>query len=220
VEIEKDKSIWVWVSFAPEYRLILDISVGFRTQQEADTFIAKTASHISNIPFFLSDGLSLYAGALLETFGHKITFSRSGKRGRPKKPIVIPDENLKYGQVVKVRQGNRLVQVVHRAVIGQNIDPHTISTSLIERQNLTFRQENNRVSRKTIGFSKKIEWLSHQMTLYCTYFNFCRLHRGLTIDNGSGLRVKRSPALAAGIIVHVWSVNELFSKKIFKTSTN
>ena len=121
MEIEKDKSIWVWVSFAPEYRLILDISVGFRTQQEADTFIAKTASHISNIPFFLSDGLSLYAGALLETFGHKITFSRSGKRGRPKKPIVIPDENLKYAQVVKVREGNHLVQVVHRAVIGQNI---------------------------------------------------------------------------------------------------
>jgi IS1 family transposase len=220
VEIEKDKSIWAWVSFAPEYRLILDISVGFRTQQEANTFIAKTASHISNIPFFLSDGLSLYTGALLETFGHKITFSRSGKRGRPKKPIVIPDENLKYGQVVKVRQGNHLVQVVHRAVIGQNIDPHTISTSLIERQNLTFRQENNRVSRKTIGFSKKIEWLSHQMTLYCTYFNFCRLHRGLTIDNGSGVRVKRSPALAAGIIDHVWSVHELFSKKIFKTPTN
>ena len=220
MEIEKDKSTWVWVSFAPESRLILDILVGFRTQQEADTFIAKTASHISNIPYFLSDGLSLYAGALLKTFGHKITYPRSGKRGRPKKPIVIPDENLKYGQVVKVREGNHLVQVVHRAVIGQNIDPHTISTSLIERQNLTFRQENNRVSRKTIGFSKKIEWLSQQMTLYCTYFNFCRLHRGLTIDNGSDVRVKRSPALAAGIIEHVWSVHELFSKKIFKTSTN
>ena len=220
MEIEKDKSTWVWVSFAPESRLILDILVGFRTQQEADTFIAKTASHISNIPYFLSDGLSLYAGALLETFGHKITYPRSGKRGRPKKPIVIPDENLKYAQVVKVRQGNHLMQVLHRAVIGQNIDPHTISTSLIERQNLTFRQENNRVSRKTIGFSKKIEWLSQQMTLYCTYFNFCRLHRGLTIDNGSGVRVKRSPALAAGIIDHVWSVHELFSKKIFKTSTN
>jgi IS1 family transposase len=174
VEIEKDNSIWVWVSFAPEYRVILDISVGFRTQQEADTFIAKTTSHISKIPFFLSDGLSLYTGALLETFEHKIIFPRSGKRGRPKKPIVIPDENLKYAQVVKVREGMHVMQVVHRAVFGQNIDPHTISTSLIERQNLTFRQENNRVSRKTIGFSKKIEWLSYQMILYCTNFNFCR----------------------------------------------
>jgi IS1 family transposase len=220
MEIEKDKSTWVWVSFAPEYRLILDISVGFRTQQEADTLIAKTAQHISKIPFFVSDGLSLYTGALLETFGQKITFPRSGERGRPKKPVVIPDENLKYAQVVKVREGNHLMQVIRRAVFGQNIDPHTISTSLIERQNLTFRQENNRVSRKTIGFSKKIEGLSHQMTLYCTYFNFCRLHRGLTIDNGCDVRVKRSPALAAGIIDHVWSVHELFSKKIFKTSTN
>lgn len=220
MEIEKDKSTWVWVSFAPEYRLILDISVGFRTQQEADTLITKTTQHISKIPFFVSDGLSLYTGALLETFGQKITFPRSGERGRPKKPVVIPDENLKYAQVVKVREGNHLMQVIHRAVFGQNIDPHTISTSLIECQNLTFRQENNRVSRKTIGFSKKIEWLSHQMTLYYTYFNFCRLHRGLTIDNGCDVRVKQSPALAAGIIDHVWSVHELFSKKIFKTSTN
>ena len=168
MENEKDKCTWVWVSFAPEYRSILDISVGFRTQQEADTLIAKTAQHISKIPFFVSDGLSLYAGALLETFGHKITFPRSGKRGRPKKPVVIRNENLKYAQVVKVREGNHLMQVIYREVFGQNIDPHTISTSLIERQNLTFLQENNRVSRKTIGFTKKIEWLGHQMTLNWT----------------------------------------------------
>lgn len=200
--------------------MILDISVGFRTQKEADTLIAKTVNHLSTIPFFLSDGLSLYTSALLETFGHKIAFPRSGKRGRPKKPIVIPDENLNYAQVIKVREGSHLRQVVRRVIIGENIDPHTISTSLLERQNLTFRQENNRVSRKTIGFSKKIEWLDYQMTLYCTYFNFCRLHCGLTIDNESGKRIKRSPAFAAGIIDHVWSAYELFSKKIFKTSTN
>ncbi len=62
----------------------------------------------------------------------------------------------------------------------QNINESEISTSLLERQNLTLRQDNNRVSRKTIGFSKKLKGLYYQMRLYCTYSNFCREHEGLT----------------------------------------
>lgn len=220
MEIEKDKSVWVWVSFAPEYRLILDASVGFRTQQEADKLLSKTANRLSSVPCISSDGLPLYTEAILGTFGHEITYPKTGKRGRPKKPCIVPDENLEYAQVIKIREGNHLKKVTRRTVFGQNIDPHTISTSLLERQNLTFRQENNRVSRKTIGFSKTIEWLGHQMILYCTYFNFCRRHCGLTIDNGIGKKLKRSPALAAGIIDHVWSVYDLFSLKAYKISTN
>ena len=71
-------------------------------------------------------------------------------------------------------------QIVEKRIIfGQNIDQSEISTSLLERQNLTFRQDNNRISRKTIGFSKKIKDLYNQMRFYCTYFNFYRHHGGL-----------------------------------------
>ncbi len=70
---------------------------------------------------------------------------------------------LKYAQVIKYRQGRRLTKVVKKAIFGNGIDLRKISTSLIERLNLTLRQDNNRISRKTIGFSKKREWLDKQM---------------------------------------------------------
>lgn len=116
----------------------------------------------------------------MRKYGKWIEFPRTGKRGRPKNPALIPDENLRHAQVVKNKKGKRLQKVEKRIIFGQNIDQKNISTSLIERQNLTFRQDNNMVSRKTIGFSKKIRCLYNQMRLYCTYFNFCRNHIGLT----------------------------------------
>jgi hypothetical protein len=81
---------------------------------------------------------------------------------------------LKYAQVVKKRKGRKLKKVKKKVVFGEGIEQRAISTSLIERQNLTFRQDNNRVSRKTIGFSKIAKWLVHQMKLYCTHFSATR----------------------------------------------
>src|SRR5512136_1554587 len=170
----------MWISFAPESRLIIDFILGPRKQYVADEFIEATDKHLSDSkPLFVSDGLKFYAEALLKKYGELVEFPRTGKRGRPKKPARIPDKDLKYAQVVKSKQGKKLQKVEKRVIFGQNIDQSEISTSLLERQNLTFRQDNNRVSRKTIGFSKKLRSLYNQMRLYCTHFNFCRDHMGL-----------------------------------------
>jgi len=75
--------------------------------------------------------------------------------GDPKSPKLIVDDLLKYAQVIKMRVNGRLNKVIKRIIFGKNVDPKMISTSYIERQNLTCRQDNNRISRKTIGFSKK-----------------------------------------------------------------
>ena len=167
----------MWISFAPESRLIIDFILGPRKQYVADEFIEATDKQLSDSkPLFVSDGLKLYAEALLRKYGEWIEFPRTGKRGRPKKPARIPDKDLKYAQVVKSKQGKKLQKVEKRVIFGQNIDQSEISTSLLERQNLTFRQDNNRISRKTIGFSKKIMFLYNQMRFYCTHFNFCRDH--------------------------------------------
>jgi hypothetical protein len=104
--------------------------------------------------------LKLYAEALLNKYGKWIEFPRTGKKGRPKNPALVPDKDLKYAQVIKNRKGKRLQNVEKRVIFGQNINQSEISTSLLERQNLTFRQDNNRVSRKTIGFLKKIRFLT------------------------------------------------------------
>jgi IS1 family transposase len=154
----EDDGAWMWVSFAPESRLIIDFVLGPRKQYVADELIDITDKHLSDSkPFFVTDGLKFYAKTLLKKYGEWVEFPRTGKKGRPKKPALIPDKGLKYAQVIKNRQGKRLREVEKRVIFGQNIDQREISTSLLERQNLTFRQDNNRISRKTIGFSKRIK---------------------------------------------------------------
>ena len=147
----------------------------------------------------------MYAKALLKKYGERIEFPRTGKKGRPKNPALVPDKDLKYAQVIKNRKGRKLQKIEKRIIFGQNIDQSEISTSLFERQNLTLRQNNNRISRKTIGFSKKIEWLYNQMKLYCTHFNFCRDHMGLTKEKENRLMEKNKPAKKAGITKGKWT---------------
>ena len=107
-----------------------------------------------------------------------------------------------------------------RIIFGQNIDQSKISTSLLERQNLTFRQDNNRISRKTIGFSKKIKSLYNQMRFYCTYFNFCRYHGGLLQKEEHENSRKKTPAQVSGITKKKWTLTELLNYGHIKISTN
>ena len=124
-------------------------------------------------------------------------------------PTIIPSDDLRYAQVVKTRKGGILQKVEKKVIFGENIDEREISTTLIERQNLTFRQDNNRVSRKTIGFSKVKEWLEYQMRLYCTHFNFCRGHGGLKYKDERGIKSKNTPARKARITNSKWTLKQL-----------
>ena len=121
---------------------------------------------------------------------------------------------MKYAQVVKNKQGKKLQNVERRVICGQNIDQSKISTSLLERQNLTFRQDNNRIARKTIGFSKKVKGLYNQMRLYCTHFNFCRDHRGL--KNKEGVLENKTPAQDCRITNKKWKFIELLNYRSLK----
>ena len=107
------------------------------------------------MPLFVSDGLKFYTKALLKKFGEQREFPRTGKRGRPKKPKLVPSDDLRYAQVIKTREKGELQKIDKKIIFGEDIEESEISTSLLERQNLTFRQDNNRFSRKTIGFSKE-----------------------------------------------------------------
>ncbi len=115
--------------------------------------------------------------------------------------------------------GSVLTGVEKRVIFGENIDPKMISTSYVERQNLTCRQDNNRISRKTIGFSKKEEALDCQMTLHFANFNFCRKHRSLDYEDENGVTKFNSPARQAGLIDHIWSLQELLTFPYHKIQT-
>jgi IS1 family transposase len=220
MEEYEDDGTWIWVSFAPEYRLILSHAVGPRKQPMADKIIQQTKAILSNKPLFVSDGLMMYKWALLSMYGTLQSFPRTGKRGRPQIPILVPDYDLRYAQVIKHRQGGHLSSVERRVIYGQDIDTRQIGTSLIERQNLTFRQDNNRISRKTIGFSKDIMYLDMQMTLYNANFNFCRPHGSLRHKDEQKRNYRNSPAKEAGLIAHNWTLKELLTFSYHKISTN
>ena len=85
-------------------------------------------------------------------------------------------------------------------------DPEQVSTSYVDRQNLTMRMNVRRLTRLTNGFSKKIENHRHAMALHYMYYNFCRKHQTLTQERG-GLHT--TPAMAAGVADHVWTLDEV-----------
>ena len=207
----EDDGTWVWVSLASKSRLVISHAIGERKQYMANRIINETANRLATMPLFVTDGLRFYTKALLNRFGKLIEFLRTGKRGRPRIPKIVPTPGLKYAQVIKHRKDGHLCKVEHRIIFGEDIDPGEISTSLIERQNLTFRQDNNRISRKTIGFSKIQEGLEAQLMLYFTNFNFCRGHWSLKHRNNNGCWEKYTPAREQGLTDHNWTLRELLT---------
>jgi IS1 family transposase len=215
----EDEGTWIWLSMACESRLLLAHYVGPRTQKTANQLVAKTARRLASIPLFVTDGLKFYKKALLNQYYEVIKYPSTGKRGRPRSPRLIANALLKYGQIIKERSGSRLKKIVKKIVFGNDIDPKSISTSYIERQNLTLRQDNNRISRKTIGFSKNTEELDNQMTLYIAYYNFCRTHRSLKYKGDTGKTSYNCPAKHAGLIDRVWSLEHLLTFPYHKIPT-
>lgn len=204
---------------ATESRLVLSHVIGERSQKSADDLVANTAKKLRSIPLYVTDGLKLYTTALRKQYGKLIRFAPTGKRGRPRNPKLIVSDLLKYAQVIKIGVKGRLDKVIKRIIFGKDINPKAISTSYIERQNLTCRQDNNRLSRKTIGFSKKTEELDNQMTLYFANFNYCRKHRSLDFEDENGITKFNCPAKQAGLIDHIWSLRELLTYPYYKTKT-
>ena len=211
---------WVWVAIAPVWRLILAFVIGKRDQNNANLLLDRVA-HVTNdhIPFFTSDQLPQYRQALLHTYGQWVKPERNGDRGRFPKPRQVPPSNLLYAQVVKRRQKGRVVEVSTKIIFGNDhqikaqLDAsptsQTINTSFVERGNLTLRQTNRRLTRKTNAFSKDLVWFEKQLWLSLAYYHLVIPHDSLkqplpvpqpTLGNGSPRKWQFiTPAMAAGL---------------------
>lgn len=226
---------WVWVAFAPMWRLVLAFVIGRREQQAANLLLERVVSVTDDhIPFFTSDQLPAYRTALLHTYGQWVQPARNGDRGRFPKPRQVPQPGLLYAQVVKRREKGRVVEVTTKIVFGQpdqieaRLKASTISnlvnTSFIERENLTLRQHNRRLTRKTNAFSKELSWFEKQLWLCLAYYHLVVSHNSLkqelsqpepTRGNGSTRRWRLStPAMAAGLTDHIWTTSELLSFRV------
>lgn len=226
---------WVWLAFAPVWRVVLAFVVGKRDQEHANLLLDRVV-HVTDdhIPFFTSDQLPEYPPALLHAYGTWHQPQRQGDRGRYPKPRRVPRPELLYAQVVKKREHGRVVEVTTQVVFGtpEAIQDQvaaspvsaTINTSFIERDNLTQRQSNRRLTRRTTGFSKDLSWFEKQLWLSWAYYHLVLPHQSLRQrllvpepTRGTGtLRHWRpvTPAMAAGITDHVWSTTELLSYRV------
>lgn len=218
----EDGRQWVWLSYAPEFRLILATVVGPRTSETAVTLIQRTARIVSGVPAFFSDGFSAYLQALIACYHTLKTFPRTGRPGRPKNPVKEPHPDLVYGQIVKKKRKRRLASITSRILCGAERFAElglTISTTLLERLNLTFRQALAPLVRKTLSFSKDRTHLEQQTCFFHAFYNFARPHMSLRekiADNTSRFEQTwepKTPGMAAGITDHVWTFRELLTAK-------
>ena len=211
MEQYEDDGTWVWIAFDPEHKVVLAYVVGERKQSSANKLIKRVKQKVTGITSFCSDGLKFYRNALLKFYGHIISFSRTGLRGRPRIPALVPDEGLRYAQVIKHHRNGHLVGVEKRQIFGEDAGRASISTTFIERCNLTIRQENKRLTRKTLAFSKRQYRLDAHMAFYFANYNFCRPHGSLRHPDVSGKMRKWTPMRELGITDRNWSLKELLT---------
>jgi IS1 family transposase len=226
---------WIWIAFAPVWRLVLAFVAGKRTQASANLLLERVVSvSDATIPFFTSDQLAEYRTALLHAYGQWQRPARNGDRGRYPVPRRVAPADLLYAQVVKQRERGTVVAVSTKVVFGDaatiqahlasSATSHAINTSFVERDNLTLRQHNRRLSRKTNGFSKELVWLEKQLWLCLAYYHLVLPHESLrqelaqpTVTRGAGSLQRWAavtPAMAAGLTDHVWTTAELLSYRV------
>ena len=222
----EDGRQWVWISFAPEFRLMIAAVVGPRTLDTAKEVVAATKARVASIPAFFSDGFTCYLTALIAAFHVVTTFARTGKRGRPRLPVCAPHPDLVYGQLVKQKKQGKLLTLSTRIVLGAERLTElglTMSTALVERVNLTLRQALAPLGRKTYSFCKDRERLRQRVVFFQAFYNVARPHMSLRqplppqecIRQGA-IRPRwreRTPAMATGLTDHVWTFRELLTAK-------
>jgi IS1 family transposase len=175
--------VWTWVAMDPDSKLVISWFVGDRSGESAKLFLGDLHSRLSGRVQLTSDGYGGYEDAVVDTFIGTVDYGRLVK---------IYEDSKKKGSYGRYKGATRV------PVIGEP-NPIFITTSHIERQNLTMRMHMRRFTRKTNAFSKKKENHCYALALHFVYYNFCRIH--------SSIRV--TPAMEAGLTKEVMEIEEI-----------
>jgi IS1 family transposase len=218
---------WVWVAMDPISKLILTVDVGERSLAMAQRLVHQLTQVLAPdcAPLFLTDGFRDYLIALVTHYGQWIQPERRHGKGPMPKPRWMPWPQLLYAQVVKSYRRRRLVGVKHQVVFGvrETIESRLakrgwkINTAFIERLNLDFRQHVAAIGRRVNTLCKHEAGLRQQLALFQVYHNFGLPHASLRLPlplpiHGTGAVKQwqpRTPAMAAGLTDHVWSLREV-----------
>lgn len=218
---------WIWKAIAlPSHLRVVNHLSHDRSERQATAFLAAFKARTDGRPpLFTSDKLPAYTEALIANYSTAEAPSAKRGRGRPRQaPRRVVDSELRYAQVDKQREVGRVVEVRRRIVFGSSetiieiLGNQQINTSYIERDNLTSRQSNGRLVRKTLSHSKKDYYLQRHIDLEDAVFNFVRPHQSLRVrlprpNRGRKWR-HRTPAMAAGLTDHIWTLEALLSYRL------
>ncbi len=182
-------SVWTWVALDPDSKLVPCWFVSTRDAAAAYHFMHDLAGRLANRVQLTTDGHHAYLNAVEDAFGSDIDYAQL---------IKIYGNEQPHGDV---RYSPAQCMGARKAVVSGKPDFNHISTSMVERQNLTMRMSMRRFTRLTNGFSKKVENHEHMLAVHYMYYNFGRIHQSLRV----------TPAMEAGISDHVWDLEEIIN---------
>lgn len=180
--------VWTWVAIDADSKLVISYLVGARDGMHASHFVADVASRIAHRVQMTTDGLKVYLEAVEGAFGGEIDYA-----------MLVKTYGNVPGNTSEARYSPGECTGTHKEIITGSPDPKKISTSFIERQNLTMRMRMRRFTRLTNAFSKKIENHEHAISLNFMHYNFVRRH----------MTLKVTPAMAAGLTRKMMSLEDI-----------
>jgi IS1 family transposase len=178
--------VWTFTALCADTKLVPTWLVGERTVNDAWTFMEDLKGRLSNRIQLSTDGHQIYVASVGLTFGRDIDWAQIQKIYS-----ADPQGQRRYSPPICTDTKIRVMKGTP--------NPDKISTSYVERQNLTMRMGMRRYTRLTNAFSKKVENLAHAVALHYMHYNFCRVHQ----------TTKTTPAMAAGVADHRWTLREI-----------
>ncbi|MDD5521843.1 MAG: IS1 family transposase [Kiritimatiellae bacterium] len=186
----KAGDVWTWTAICADSKLAICWEVGPRDARMAYEFIHNLKGRLRSRVQLTTDGLKVYLNAIENAFGSDIDYALLIKMYGN---VQDSKDSGKYSPGMCT--GSRMYSVTG------NPEYKHISTSFVERNNLTMRMNMRRFTRLTNAFSKKLENHVHAVSLHFMYYNFCRIHQSLRI----------TPAMAAGVTDHVWEIEDVIA---------
>jgi IS1 family transposase len=180
--------IWTFTALCADSKLVPSWRLGRRDLPNATAFMKDLAGRLKNKVQLTTDGHLMYLDAVENAFGGEVDFSQLIKIYGPS-----PESEKRYSPA-------ECIGIESHRIEG-NPNPDHVSTSFVERQNLTMRMNMRRYTRLTNAFSKKVENLGHAVALHFMYYNFCRVHQTLRV----------TPAMEASVTDHIWGVEEILN---------
>jgi IS1 family transposase len=183
--------VWTWTAIDADTKLMVSYFVGDRTADSAMALAEDLRNRIATERVQITtDALSRYIVAIRETFGADADYAMLEK-------VYKPDAGIPKG-----RYSPGVCTGIRKRTIEGRPDPKHVSTSYVERANLSIRMQNRRFTRLTNGFSKKFQNHVHALALYFAFYNFVRIHKTL----------RMTPAMAAGVTDKLWSMEDIANR--------